>query len=91
MSIIHSQPFDGAGKTYALNAKGIDGDQIRVEDYWDRVSGELWGTSRWNPAALNYAVRAAVIALPSDDDVVYGKVGGLGYLVHVSELGEVES
>jgi hypothetical protein len=25
--------------------------------------------------------------LPFDDEVVYGKLGGFGHLVHVSELG----
>lgn len=90
-TIIHSHPFDGSGKTFALNAKGIDGDQIRVEDYWDRVAGQSWGLCSGNPAALKYAIRSAQASIRIDDEVVYGKVDGLGHIVHVSELGEVRS
>jgi len=35
---------------------------------------------------LQYAVRAVVKGLPVNDDVVYGKVGPLGYLLHVTEV-----
>jgi hypothetical protein len=41
-----------------------------------------------NPAALNYAMRAGTIGLPVDNEVVYGKIGYLGYLVHTSEFVE---
>jgi hypothetical protein len=84
---IHEEPYEGAGETFELNAKGIDGNEIRVEDYWDRVSGESWMFAKGNPAALKFAVRSAVAGLPTDDEVVYGKVEGLGHIVHVSELG----
>lgn len=77
----HSEQFEGAGSTYVWK-----GEPFEVEDYWDRVYGESWGESKGNPAALNYAVRAAVEELPWDDEVVYGKRGYLGHLVHVSEL-----
>jgi hypothetical protein len=86
---IHPQPFDGAGRTYKLAAKGLDGDEIRVEDYWDRVAGKSWMISDGNPAALKYGMRAGFNGLPLDDEVVYGKIGAFGHLVHVSELGEV--
>jgi hypothetical protein len=85
---IHAKPFDGAGRTFKLDAEGIDGTEIRVEDYWDRVTGGSWMFAEGNPAALNYAVRAAVAGLPTDNEVVYGKVDSLGHIVHVSELGE---
>ena len=42
-----------------------------------------------NPAALKYAVRAALrepASLPLDDEVVYGKVDIFGHLIHVSEI-----
>ena len=88
MSAVHSAPFEGAGKTYKLHSGG----SYRVEDYWDRVNGEPWGTSRWNPAALKYAMRIAFTDIPADDEVVYGKDEiGIGHLVHVSELAEVVS
>jgi hypothetical protein len=93
MTAIHGQAFEGAGKTYELNAKGIDvdGKKIRVEDYWDRVFGESWMFANGVPAAIAFAVRSAVAGLPIDDDVVYGKVDGIGHIVHVSELGEIAS
>ncbi len=87
MSAIHTAPFEGAGKTYSLN-----GAPFRVEDYWDRVKGEPWGTSAWNPAALKYAMRIAFTSIPVDNEVVYGKDEvGIEYLVHVSELAGVVS
>lgn len=39
-----------------------------------------------NPACLTYALRSGIEDLPIDDDVLYGKVGGFGFLLHVSEL-----
>ena len=39
-----------------------------------------------NPACLKYAVRSAFAMLPTDDNVLYGKVNGLGHLVHISEV-----
>lgn len=84
---MHSEPFDGAGQTFTIDAKGIDGTEIRVEDYWDRVAGQSWTVSNGNFAALQYAIRSGLHGLPMDDEVVYGKVNGLGHLVHVSEIG----
>lgn len=82
MSAIHAMPFDGAGETFDWG-----GQPFRVEDWWDRVYGEPWGTSRWNPAALKYAMRLVGSGIPDDDEVVFGKdASGIGHLVHVSEL-----
>ena len=39
-----------------------------------------------NPACLKYALRAGADGLPVDDEVLYVKSGGFGYLVHASEL-----
>lgn len=91
--MIHSTPFDGAGKTYRLKSAtpGLDGAEYRCEDYWDRVSGGSWQLAQGNPAAVKYAIRSGIIGLPLDDDVVYGKVGSFGELVHITELAEVLS
>jgi hypothetical protein len=59
---------------------------FRIEDWWDRLAGESWRETRGNPAVLQYAARASACGLPVNDDVVYGKVGALGYLLHVSEI-----
>ena len=60
-----------------------------IEDWWDKLTGKSWMDSDYNPAALKYALRGGMGELPIDDDVVYGKIGSYGHLVHVSELGEV--
>lgn len=59
-----------------------------LEDWWVNVAGQSWMSSNGNPAAIGYAMRSASV-LPYDDEVVYGKVNHLGYLVHISELGEI--
>jgi hypothetical protein len=90
---IHAKPFTGAGQTFALDAKGIEGAQILIEDYWDRVAGGSWMFAEGNPVAMAYAIRSGLVStgLPIDDEVVYGKVNGIGHIVHVSELGKVRS
>jgi len=84
----HTENSSLAGKTIKFKApiKGIDGSEIRVEDWWDRVSGESWMNCTGNIACMNYAMRSAFAKLPIDDEVVYGKVGIFGHLIHVSEL-----
>jgi hypothetical protein len=66
----------------------VDGCEFVIEDWWENVGGGSWMWAQGNPACLGYAIRAGLGGLPTDDDVVYGKVGPLGYLVHRSELGE---
>lgn len=62
--------------------------EILVEDWWDRVAGKSWMVCSGNPACLNYAMRTGMsnMNIPNDNEVVYGKINGLGYLVHTSEL-----
>ena len=80
-----------------LKLKGEDGqglmktgDHYRIEDWWQNVSGKSWQICQGNPACLQYAVRTGFARpiMPTDDEVVYGKVGSLGHLIHISELGE---
>lgn len=87
MSLNHAAPFEGAGKTYLLK----DGTtEYRVEDWNDRVFGQSWMDMTGHPASLVYAMRSAVAGLPLDNDVVYGKIGHLGHLIHTSELAQVK-
>jgi len=91
---MHNRPHPLAGRTVRLPDRCGPGDppgelagrHFRIEDWWDQVSGASWRETDGNPAALHYAVRAMVKGLPANDDVVYGKVGALGYLLHVSEV-----
>src|SRR5262245_58928847 len=61
-----------------------------LEDWWDHLTGISWMFSDGNPATLIYAMRAGLNGLPTDDEVVYVKIGGFGHLVHTSELIGVE-
>ena len=91
---IHSEPHPLSGRTVRLsptvppapNGQTMAGADFVVEDWWDRVSGSSWMDAIGNPAAMIYAIRSGVMMIPLDDEVVYGKVDGLGHLVHVSEL-----
>lgn len=66
----------------------VAGRDFDVEEWWDRVHGKSWQFSDGNPAALIYAMRTGLAehVVPLDDEVVYGKINGLGMLIHVSEL-----
>lgn len=90
-----SESHPMAGKTVILKIdpkadtpKGeMNGEEFRVEDYWHHVAGKSWMNSNGNPACMNYAIRSGLGNMPTDDEVVYGKIGAYGYLIHVSELG----
>jgi hypothetical protein len=84
---IHSQPHAQAGQTVTIKTGKFAGEKYRIEDYWDRLGQGSWMFCEGNPACLMYAMRSAMEQLPTDDEVVYGKIGAFGHLVHVSELG----
>lgn len=83
---IHADPHPLAGQTIPIVIDRVGTGDFIVEDWWDRVAGVSWMRAGGNFAAMNYSVRAGFAALPFDDEVVYGKLAGLGHLVHVSEL-----
>jgi hypothetical protein len=91
---IHPAPHPMAGQTVTIKdgvqdpAQGAvtGGAEYRLEDWWDRVGSAPWGDARGNPACLHYAMRIAGTDIPPDDEVVYGKIGPFGHLVHVSEI-----
>lgn len=90
---MHTSPHPLAGKVVKLgtNAKRhpqfgeLAGQEFEVEDWWDRVTGGSWMNANGNPAALIYAVRSGMGGLPVDDKVSYGKLDGMGVLIHESE------
>lgn len=94
MTAIHSSPHPQAGQTVTIKdgvtdpAQGavIGGAEYRIEDWRDRVGGGSWGEANGNPACLHYAMRIAGNGVPPDDEVVYGKIGAFGHLVHASEI-----
>lgn len=91
----HAEQHELAGQEIKVQFKGghnqIPGSEngpvdFVVEDWQDRVMGQSWMYMDGNPAALVYAIRAGVNSLPFDNEVIYGKVGGLGHMVHESEI-----
>lgn len=88
---IHPQPHPLAGQTVTLVTGAFAGTEYWIEDWWDRVAGRSWMDCDGNPAALDYAFRSvsADHDPPFSNDVVYGKIGGLGKIVHVRHLAEL--
>lgn len=86
----HASPHPLAGQTVTVTAElsGTGPHDFLVEDWNDRLFGQSWMDMQGHPASLAYAVRSAIAGLPTDNEVVYGKVQGLGYLVHVSEIAD---
>ena len=80
------------GKTVRLRFSREDqnirtGDLFRVWDWWDRISIGPWITAAHDRAAAKYTVRSEATGPPADGEIVCGQIGGVGYLVHVRELG----
>lgn len=89
---MHTEPSKLKNQTIIVKEQdNLPGGEFKVEDWWDRVSGKSWAhssnnTAANNTAAINYALRVNRLKLPIDDEVLYGKIGHLGYLVHMSEI-----
>lgn len=82
----HDEAHTLAGQTVAADIRGVGSVEYVVEDWWDRVAGKSWMHCDGNPACMEYAIRSGIADLPTDDNVLYGKVGSYGHLIHVSEL-----
>lgn len=93
---MHSTPHPLTGKTVLLNEHCVPdhrdmvkpGREFEIEGWWDTLTGGSWMTATGNWAATHYAMRSAH-GLPLDNEVVYGKIGNRGNIIHVSELGDV--
>ena len=82
---IHRAQSPLAGKAVAIVTGYLAGNEIVIEDWWDRVIGKSWMDCDGNPAAMIYAARSGR-GTPLDNEVLYGKIGWGGALVHVSWL-----
>ena len=79
--------FKYAREVLKTKGNGLPEGDFIAEDYWINIPPyKSWKVSDGNPTALNYALRIALAGIPLDDRVVYGKIDGLGFLVHESEL-----
>lgn len=87
----HNEAHPLAGETVVLASGYFAGQSYWVEDWWDRIAGRSWTGCNGNPACLEYAVRSGTVdGDPVDDEVVYGKIDGLGKLIHIRHLPEGE-
>ncbi len=91
--MLHKERSELAGKTVRIRqsathpqVENFGGSMFRVEDWWDRLAGKSWGNCDGNPTCLVYAVRASQNDLDYSDEVLYGKVGFFGHLVHMDEI-----
>lgn len=83
--VVKTKPNVGVDLTSGRSLGNLN---FRIEDWWQNVAGKSWMQSDGNPAAMNYAFRIGtrIGEVPTDNEVLYGKIGMLGYLFHVSEL-----
>ena len=86
-NMLYDEPSEHAGKTVRIKSGKYAGEDYLVEDWWYRVGGGSWMSANGNPACMNYGVRSAFDQpIPTDDNVLYGKIDGYGCLIHISEL-----
>jgi hypothetical protein len=87
---MHSEQSEYAGEIVKLKpeARHLGGSDYTVEDWWDRVAGKSWMNCDGDPACWAYAVRS--VGVPIDNEVLYGKIGAFGHLVHISEIEQPE-
>ena len=91
---MHNESSSLAGKTVKLIDEfdhpqfKMAGQEMIIEDWWDKISGGSWMNAEGNPACLIYAMRTGFskCSVPMDNEVLYGKFQGMGVLVHTSEI-----
>lgn len=87
MPQIHEDAHPKAGQTIQIKLMGTDDTvTLELEDWADRVTGRFWCEMDNNPAAISYAMRLGLSGGMIDNAVVYGKIEGMGCIVHVSEF-----
>lgn len=77
----------GAG----MQTDDMSGQDFIIEDWCENVLGCSWMDANGNPSAIEYSIRTAFQGKNNNvplfsNDVLYGKIGGLGHLFHVNEL-----
>lgn len=80
---------EGVGNDYF--GTNMSGEDFTIEDWCENVLGCSWTDADGNPAAIEYAIRHISFGRnnnvpPFSNDVVYGKIDGLGHLFHINEL-----
>ena len=75
---------------YFSQKYGTPNPEIVIEDTDVNVCGRSWMDMTGNPAAMLFGMRSGTEGLPFGGAVYYGKIGGMGELVHESELEVIE-
>lgn len=87
MNIEKNKAYKIKGESEYLNKKyGTSNPIIVIEGTDKEVFGCYWGGLNSNPVAMLYGMRAGCEGLLLGGHVYYGHIGGLGELVHESEL-----
>ena len=72
----------------------LAGNEYIVEGYWDELEGESWLDTDFRPVILQYMMRVINEEHLKDyrecDEVLYGKIGRYGYIVHVNEIERIK-
>lgn len=84
-------PSPYAGKTVRLRAEATElgGHDCEVVDWYERTGQrQTWhqALEAGDPRAEGYHVRRGLAGLPDDDEVLFGRVDGMGQIVHLSEI-----
>ena len=86
----HHEPSLLAGKTVKVRHGRLAGRDFYVEDWIDRAPGinVEWANSDVlsSNAIFMLFLRKEIEHLPSDNNVLYGRIGSWPYAVHLSEL-----
>jgi hypothetical protein len=82
-------PYAGRKVRLKSAAAELGGHDFQCVD-WFANTGQLVGwreaLEAGDPRAMGYAVRRGLGGLPEDDEVLFGRVDGMGQLVHVTEI-----
>ena len=84
--MLHDKAHPLARQIVEIVEGQFKGSEYILEDWWDRLGQGSWSVCTGNPACIEYAVRVLMEPIPHDDEVVYGKIDGLGKLIHVLQL-----
>lgn len=92
-----NETFDGktnsiyAGKTVRIISGVFKGEEYRLENWQTLVTGKSWKDNLNNPAVLEYICRTMDETTPPDNNVYYGKIAGLGHLIHASQIEAIDA
>lgn len=75
-----------SGKIVTITKGTFKGEKFVIEDFTKNLFGTPWyNHTIENPAVLEATMRSMENEIPMSSDAVYGKIGGLGHIIHESE------